>query len=228
MHVFLFCDKYAKIGHGDFMRLRNVSGAKEIIEASKYVILNPTEYKGKYKEIFGNSNPIKIEIGMGKGTFIYNNALRYPEVNFIGIEKFDSVIARAIQKIEDTDLPNLKLIRMDALNIDEVFDKEIDTIFLNFSDPWPKNRHEIRRLTSPIFLEKYDKVFCNGNKVIQKTDNRKLFEYSVMSFNNYGYKIEELSLDLYNDDIKDNIPTEYEKKFAGRGERIYRVKATRQ
>ena len=123
----------------------------------------------------------------------YYDALKYPEVNFIGIEKFDSVIARAIQRIEDTDLPNLKLIRMDALNIEEVFYKEIDTIFLNFSDPWPKNRHEIRRLTSPIFLEKYDKVFSNGNIVIQKTDNRKLFEYSLMSFNNYGYKIEEIS-----------------------------------
>ncbi len=228
MHVFLFCDKYDKIGHGDFMRLRNVSGAKEIIINSKYVVLNPSENKGKYNMIFGNDNPIKIEIGMGKGTFIYNNALRYPDINFIGIEKFDSVLARAIQKIGDIDLPNLKLIRMDALDIEDVFEKEIDTIFLNFSDPWPKNRHEIRRLTSTRFLEKYDKVFKNGNTIIQKTDNRKLFEYSIMSFNNYGYKMEELSLDLYNDDIKDNIPTEYEKKFASKGEKIYMVKVTRQ
>ena len=228
MHVFLFCDKYDKIGHGDFMRLRNVSGAKEIIINSKYVVLNPSENKGKYNMVFGNDNPIKIEIGMGKGTFIYNNALRYPDINFIGIEKFDSVLARAIQKIGDIDLPNLKLIRMDALNIEDVFEKEIDTIFLNFSDPWPKNRHEIRRLTSTRFLEKYDKVFKNGNTIIQKTDNRKLFEYSIMSFNNYGYKMEELSLDLYNDDIKDNIPTEYEKKFASKGEKIYMVKVTRQ
>lgn len=228
MHVFLFCDKYDKIGHGDFMRLRNVSGAKEIIINSKYVVLNPSENKGKYNMIFGNNNPIKIEIGMGKGTFIYNNALRYPDINFIGIEKFDSVLARAIQKIGDIDLPNLKLIRMDALDIEDVFEKEIDTIFLNFSDPWPKNRHEIRRLTSTRFLEKYDKVFKNGNTIIQKTDNRKLFEYSIMSFNNYGYKMEELSLDLYNDDIKDNIPTEYEKKFASKGEKIYMVKVTRQ
>lgn len=228
MHVFLFCDKYDKIGHGDFMRLRNVSGAKEIITNSNYAILNPSDYKGKYSMIFGNSNPIKIEIGMGKGTFIYNNALKYPDINFIGIEKFDSVLARAIQKIGDTDLPNLRLIRMDALEIEDVFDKEIDTIFLNFSDPWPKNRHEIRRLTSTRFLEKYDKVFKNGNTIIQKTDNRKLFEYSIMSFNNYGYKIEELSLDLYNDDIKNNIPTEYETKFASKGEKIYMVKVTRQ
>lgn len=228
MHVFLFCDKYDKIGHGDFMRLRNVSGAKEIITNSKYAILNPSDNKGKYSMIFGNSNPIKIEIGMGKGTFIYNNALKYPDINFIGIEKFDSVLARAIQKIGDTDLPNLRLIRMDALEIEDVFDKEIDTIFLNFSDPWPKNRHEIRRLTSTRFLEKYDKVFKNGNTIIQKTDNRKLFEYSIMSFNNYGYKIEELSLDLYNDDIKNNIPTEYETKFASKGEKIYMVKVTRQ
>ncbi len=228
MHVFLFCDKYDKIGHGDFMRLRNVSGAKEIITNSKYAILNPSDYKGKYSMIFGNSNPIKIEIGMGKGTFIYNNALKYPDINFIGIEKFDSVLARAIQRIGDRDLPNLRLIRIDALEIEDVFDKEIDTIFLNFSDPWPKNRHEIRRLTSTRFLEKYDKVFKNGNTIIQKTDNRKLFEYSIMSFNNYGYKIEELSLDLYNDDIKNNIPTEYEIKFASKGEKIYMVKVTRQ
>ena len=228
MHVFLFCDKYDKIGHGDFMRLRNVSGAKEIIINSKYVILNPSDYKGKYNMIFGNDNPIKIEIGMGKGTFIYNNALKYPDINFIGIEKFDSVLARAIQKIGDIDLPNLRLIRMDALDIEDVFEKEIDTIFLNFSDPWPKNRHEIRRLTSTRFLEKYDKVFKNGNTIIQKTDNRKLFEYSIMSFNNYGYRIEELSLDLYNDDIKNNIPTEYETKFASKGEKIYMVKVTRQ
>lgn len=205
------------------MRLRKVKDAKEIIEASEYLILNPKDYKGNFKSLFNNNNPIKIEIGMGKGDFIYNNALRYPDINFIGIEKFDSVIVRAVQKLGDNVLPNLKLIRMDALEIEEVFDKEIDTIYLNFSDPWPKNRHELRRLTSPVFLAKYDKVFKGDKRIIQKTDNRKLFEYSVMSVTNYGYKIEKLSLDLYNDEeyLKDNIPTEYETKFTSKGDRIY-------
>ena len=210
------------------MRLRNVRGAKEIIENSKYIILNPKEYKGNYKKIFNNNNPIRIEIGMGKGTFIYNNALKYPDINFIGIEKFDSVLARAIEKVDDTDLPNLKLIRMDASEIDEVFYKEIDIVYLNFSDPWPKKRHSIRRLTSSVFLEKYENIFTNDKVIIQKTDNRNLFEYSLKSFTDFGYKIEELSLDLYNDDTKDNIPTEYETKFASKGERIYRVKVIRQ
>lgn len=210
------------------MRLRNVRGAKEIIENSKYIILNPKEYKGNYKKIFNNNNPIRIEIGMGKGTFIYNNALKYPDINFIGIEKFDSVLARAIEKVEDTDLSNLKLIRMDASEIDEVFYKEIDIVYLNFSDPWPKKRHSIRRLTSSVFLEKYENIFTNDKIIIQKTDNRNLFEYSLKSFTDFGYKIEELSLDLYNDDTKDNIPTEYETKFASKGERIYRVKVIRQ
>ena len=210
------------------MRLRNVRGAKEIIENSKYIILNPKEYKGNYKKIFNNNNPIRIEIGMGKGTFIYNNALKYPDINFIGIEKFDSVLARAIEKVDDTDLPNLKLIRMDASEIDEVFYKEIDIVYLNFSDPWPKKRHSIRRLTSSVFLEKYENIFTNDKIIIQKTDNRNLFEYSLKSFTDFGYKIEELSLDLYNDDTKDNIPTEYETKFASKGERIYRVKVIRQ
>lgn len=210
------------------MRLRNVRGAKEIIENSKYIILNPKEYKGNYKKIFNNNNPIRIEIGMGKGTFIYNNALKYPDINFIGIEKFDSVLARAIEKVEDTDLSNLKLIRMDASEIDEVFYKEIDIVYLNFSDPWPKKRHSIRRLTSSVFLEKYENIFTNDKIIIQKTDNRNLFEYSLKSFTDFGYKIEELSLDLYNDDTKGNIPTEYETKFASKGERIYRVKVIRQ
>ena len=138
------------------MRLKNVKGAKNIIESSPYLILNPEQYKGNYKKIFNNDNPIYIEIGMGKGDFIINNALKYPDINFIGIEKFDSVIVRAIQKLDDKVIPNLKLIRFDAMEIEQIFDKEIDLLYLNFSDPWPKERHAKRRLTSPIFLEKYN------------------------------------------------------------------------
>ena len=204
------------------MRLRNVKGAKEQIESSKYILLDPKNYKGQFKGLFNNDNPIYIEIGMGKGQFIINNAIKYPNINFIGIEKYDSVIVRAIQKLEEEDIPNLKLIRIDALNIDEVFDKEISLIYLNFSDPWPKDKHEHRRLTSLKFLKKYDFIFKNGCKIIMKTDNRKLFEYSVKSFVNYGYNIEEISLDLHSDNI-DNITTEYEDRFSSRGQAIYMI-----
>lgn len=205
------------------MRLRNVKGAKEIIDNSSYIIKNPNDYRGNYQKIFENNNPIHIEIGMGKGDFIIENAKKYPNINFIGIEKFDSVIVRAVQKLENEEIPNLKLIKIDANEIDDVFDKEISVIYLNFSDPWPKARHAKRRLSSEIFLNKYDSVFIDKNRIIMKTDNRKLFEYSIKSFTDYGYKIEDISLNLYEDDIKNNIPTEYETRFHNRGCLIYKV-----
>ena len=204
------------------MRLRNVRGASETIENSLYVIKNYEEYKGKYNTVFANNNPIHIEIGMGKGNFIINMAKKYPNINFIGIEKFDSVLVRAIEKV-DEDIPNLRFIRMDATDIEKVFYKEIDTIYLNFSDPWPKNRHEHRRLTSEKFLKRYDNLFSKEKNIIMKTDNRKLFEFSIISFTDYNYKIEEISLDMYNDDIKDNVQTEYEKKFSEKGFPIYKI-----
>ena len=141
------------------MRLKNIKGAKEKISKSPYIIQTPETYKGKYKTLFKNKKPIHLEIGMGKGDFIIGMAQKYPDINFIGIEKFDSVILRATQKLENIELPNLKLIRFDATEIENIFDREIDTIYLNFSDPWPKNRHEDRRLTSKKFLQKYDKIF---------------------------------------------------------------------
>jgi len=205
------------------MRLKNVKGAKEKNESSKYTLLDYKNYKNDFKQIFNNDNPIMIEIGMGKGNFIIENAIQNPNINYIGIEKYDSVFVRAIEKLEEKELNNLRLIRMDALEIDEVFSKEIDTIYLNFSDPWPKNRHEHRRLTSEVFLKKYDSIFKNTKHIIMKTDNRKLFEYSIMSLTNYGYKIEKISLDLYNDDISKNIPTEYEIKFHNKGFPIYMI-----
>ncbi len=205
------------------MRLRNVKGAKEIIDNSPYIIKNPIDYKGDYQKIFENNNPIHIEIGMGKGDFIIENAKKYPNINFIGIEKFDSVIVRAVQKLENEEIPNLKLIKIDANEIDDVFDKEISVIYLNFSDPWPKARHAKRRLSSEIFLDKYDSVFIDKKRIIMKTDNRKLFEYSIKSFTDYGYKIEDISLNLYEDDIKNNVPTEYETRFHNRGCLIYKV-----
>ena len=205
------------------MRLRNVKGAKEIIDNSSYIIKNPIDYKGDYQKIFENNNPIHIEIGMGKGDFIIENAKKYPNINFIGIEKFDSVIVRAVQKLENEQIPNLKLIKIDANEIDDVFDKEISVIYLNFSDPWPKARHAKRRLSSEIFLNKYDSVFIDKKRIIMKTDNRKLFEYSIKSFTDYGYKIEDISLNLDEDDIKNNVPTEYETRFHNRGCLIYKV-----
>ncbi len=204
------------------MRLRNVKGASDIIDASTYIIKNYKDYKGKYNTLFNNNNKLHIEIGMGKGNFIIEMAKRNPNINFIGIEKFDSVIVRALEKL-DEEVSNLKLIRMDATEIEEVFYKEIDTIYLNFSDPWPKNRHEDRRLSSYKFLKRYDNLFKNSKNIIMKTDNRKLFEYSIISFTNYGYKIEEISLDLYNDEVGDNVQTEYEKKFHNLGLPIYKI-----
>lgn len=204
------------------MRLRNVKGASDKIENSSYIVKDYKDYKGKYKKLFNNNNPIHIEIGMGKGDFIINMAKTYPNINFIGIEKFDSVIVRALEKI-DNEIPNLKLIRMDAIEIEDVFYKEIDVIYLNFSDPWPKNRHEDRRLTSKKFLSRYDNLFSNDKVIIMKTDNRNLFEYSLISFVDYGYKIDYISLDLANSNDLNNIETEYEKKFKKLGMTIYKT-----
>ena len=211
------------------MRLKNVKGANEIIEKGTYFISNPTNYKGNWASVFENNNPINIEIGMGKGDFIIENAIKYPNINFIGIEKFDSVIVRAIQKSNELELKNLKLIRMDALNIDEVFTKEINTIYLNFSDPWPKARHEKRRLTSKIFLEKYSKIFKSKEHIIMKTDNIDLFNYSKESLESYGYHINFYTNDLYKNPkyLQDNIPTEYEKKFVKLGIKINKLDATK-
>ncbi len=206
------------------MRQRNVKNKKEIINNSKHIILNPSEYLGSWNKLFNNTNLIYIEIGMGKGDFILENAITYPNINFIGIEKFDSIMALAIKKIDKYELDNLKLIRMDALNINDVFNKEIDKLYLNFSDPWPKERHSKRRLTSEIFLEKYDNIFKNNKIIEMKTDNRNLFEYSLISFNNHGYKINDISLDLHNSKIENNIMTEYEKKFSQENHCIYYVK----
>ena len=209
-----------------FMRQRNVKNKKEIINNCEYVILNPSEYKGLWNNLFNNTNPIYIEIGMGKGDFILENALRYPNINFIGIEKFDSILALAIKKIP-SDIPNLKLIRMDALSINDVFDKEIDKIYLNFSDPWPKKRHANRRLTSSVFLKKYDDIFKNNKEIEMKTDNRNLFEYSIISFNENDYKIKEISLDLHHSDCENNIMTEYERKFSSQNNVIYYIKVVK-
>lgn len=206
------------------MRLRNVKDAKDIVSNSKYVINNPQEYKGSFSKLFNNSNPISLEIGMGKGDFIINMAIKNPDINFIGLEKYQSIIVRATQKLENLNLNNLKLICMDAKELNEVFAREIDTIYLNFSDPWPKKRHAKRRLTSDTFLPIYDSIFKKDKRIVQKTDNVGLFEYSIVSLSNYGYVIKDISLDLHNTS-KENVMTEYEKKFSSQGIKINYLEA---
>ena len=206
------------------MRLKNVKGANEIIEKGVYYVGNPYQYKGSWNKYFGNNNPIYIEIGMGKGDFIIENAKRYKDINFIGIEKYDSVIVRAIQKSNELELDNLKIVRMDANNIDKVFKNEIDTIYLNFSDPWPKDRHAKRRLTSNIFLDIYSKIFKDRNRIVMKTDNINLFNYSLDTLTEYGYEIiyKTNNLDCLNEN---NIMTEYEKRFFNLGVKINKFEA---
>ena len=204
------------------MRLRNVKNKEEILNNSSYFISNGEEYIGKWRELFGNDNPIYIEIGMGKGKFIIENAVKYPDINFIGIEKYDSVIAKSLPKIP-AGLNNLVILRLDALNIDKVFSHEVSRIYLNFSDPWPKVRHSLRRLSSKVFLAKYDNIFKNKMQICMRTDNRDLFVYSLLSFSEYGYTLKKLSLDLHSEEIDNLITTEYEDKFSDKGMPIYAV-----
>ena len=206
------------------MRLRNNKNAKSILEESKYVIKNPEENKGKWNKVFGNNNPIRVEIGCGKGNFIIQNALTYPDINFIGIEMYDTVLMYAVNKIEQ-DIPNLRFIRIDARLVEDIFNKEIDLVFLNFSDPWPKNRNAKRRLTHERFLSRYDNIFKGEKTIFLKTDNVGLFEFSIESLSCYGYKLKNISLDLANSGIEDNIMTEYEKKFTNMGIKINRLEA---
>ena len=210
------------------MRLRNIKNKEEILNNSKYIILNPKEYKGKWNNVFKNNNPIYIEIGMGKGKFILENALKYPNINFIGIEKYDSVIARAIKKIDEREINNLKLIRIDANELNDVFDKEIDLIYLTFSDPWPKDRHAKRRLTSTRFLERYDNILTPEGRVMFKTDNKDLFDFSLEQVEEAGWILENHTYDLHHSEYNEgNVMTEYEEKFSAKGNPICRLVAYR-
>lgn len=204
------------------MRLKNIKGASEKILKGKYFIKEPNLYRGKWNTLFNNNNPIYIEIGMGKGNFIIKNAIENPNINYIGIEMYDSVILRAVEKSNELELNNLYLIRMDARLINDIFDREIDLIYLNFSDPWPKDRHAKRRLTSPNFLRLYDDIFRDKCHIIMKTDNVLLFDYSLDSLTNYGYEIKYMTrnLDCLNED---NIMTEYESKFYNKGVKINKL-----
>lgn len=208
------------------MRLRNVPGSRDIIAESRFTIKNETEYKGKWSTVFGNDNPVHIEIGMGKGQFIMTLAEENPDINYIGIEKYSSVLVRAIEKQEEKDLPNLFFIRMDAENIADVFAAgEVGRIYLNFSDPWPKDRHAKRRLTSLQFLERYEKILDREGHVIFKTDNRDLFDFSLEQVKEASHwTLLNYTYDLHHSEyVEGNIMTEYETRFVEKGNAICRM-----
>lgn len=204
------------------MRRRNVKNAPaRIASHPELVIFHPEDYKGKWQELFGNDHPIYLEIGMGKGKFLLEHALTHPEINYLGIEKFESVIVQAVEKIAPHNLQNIKLLNVDAEKLEEYFDeKELSKIFLNFSDPWPKNRHVKRRLTYTSFLEKYNHIL--DGTIEMKTDNRELFEFSLISFNENKWNFLKLSLDLHGSNTEEKIiTTEYEDRFTEKGNVIY-------
>ena len=209
------------------MRLKNIPGAREAIVESEYVVPEDIlkECPGTWKERFGNDNPIRVEIGMGKGQFIHELARQNPDINYIGIEKYSSVLLRAVQKMEADPKPNLLFLRMDAEMIDSVFfSGEVDRIYLNFSDPWPKDRHAKRRLPSRQFLARYDKILKNDGQIEFKTDNKDLFDFAVEELPETIWKAEYISYDLHSDPVlsEGNVMTEYEERFSSQGNPIYK------
>ena len=214
------------------MRLRNIKGSREVIGASNYVVHEEETKAGTWHEIFGNDHPIFIEVGMGKGQFLMELARRHPENNYVGIEKYSSVLLRALEKMEqeETPLTNLVFIRMDAENIEKVFSEgEVDGFYLNFSDPWPKDRHAKRRLTSTAFFKRYDHILKKDGKVEFKTDNRPLFEFSLESVKEAGWNLVAYTFDLHHHEEMNqgNIMTEYEEKFSSMGNPICKLIADR-
>lgn len=205
------------------MRLKNVKGAREAVAVSEYVIQDPVAYKGRWKELFGNDRPIRIEIGMGKGRFIMDMAELHPEINYIGIEKFSSVLIRGIQKLEERQLPNVYFVRMDAEAITDVFEPgEVDRIYLNFSDPWPKDRHAKRRLPSKEFLARYDQILKKDGVIEFKTDNQDLFAFALEQLEIAGWRLVAVTHDLHHDEEmnRGNVMTEYEERFSSQGNPI--------
>ncbi|NCB91755.1 MAG: tRNA (guanosine(46)-N7)-methyltransferase TrmB [Clostridia bacterium] len=210
------------------MRLRNIPGSKETIAESGYVVQEPEVQKGRWKELFGNDHPIQIEVGMGKGRFIMDMARLYPERNFVGIEMYDSVLLRAVQKREqlEEELSNLYFIRMDARKLPDVFaEGEVDRIYLNFSDPWPKDRHAKRRLTSREFLKRYEQILDPKGQLEFKTDNRVLFDFSLEEVKEAGWVLVEHTFDLHHEEamMVGNVMTEYEEKFSSMGNPIHKL-----
>jgi len=209
------------------MRLRKIGYAQDLIQKhSNLVFTEPEIYKGIWHQVFNNENPIHIEIGCGKGQFIIDLAKKYPNINFIGIEKYDSVVIRGLEKLLVTNLTNVRFIQHDAIHLENFFiPNEVTMIYLNFSDPWPKRRQAKRRLTHPIFIAKYKTILKDNQSIHFKTDNFGLFEYSMMMFNDDNHiLIKAISLDYHTE--KDNIPTEFERKFVSEGKSIFYIHAS--
>jgi tRNA (guanine-N7-)-methyltransferase len=206
------------------LRFRNKPWAKDKIEQyPQYIVPNPEQCRGKWKEAFERVQPLHIEVGTGKGRFITEMAKANPDINYIGIELFQSVIVAALDRLIEAELPNLKLLNVNASDLGKYFTKnDVDRVYLNFSDPWPKTRHEKRRLTYKDFLKHYEDIMVDGGEIHFKTDNQGLFEYSLKSFSQYGLLLTFISLDLHKSDFEGNIMTEYEQKFSEKGNRIYR------
>ena len=207
------------------MRLRNITGADVYIENSEFVVQDFKGQKGNWKEVFGNGNPIHIEVGMGKGRFLMDMAALNPEINFVGIEMYSCVLLRAVQKMEENPLDNLRFIRMDAREIEEVFEEgEVSKIYLNFSDPWPKDRHAKRRLPSRQFLARFNMILKKDGTLEFKTDNRDLFDFAVEEVEPAGWKMDAVTYDLHHDEKMNqgNVMTEYEEKFSSKGNPIYK------
>lgn len=207
------------------MRLKNITGSREVVAGSPYVVPEEAQMScpGTWRRLFGNGAPIFIEVGMGKGKFIHTMAKEHPGINYVGIEKYSSVLLRAIQKMEQDELPNLKFLRMDAEKLDKVFGPgEVDGIYLNFSDPWPKDRHAKRRLPSREFLARYARILKRGGRLEFKTDNRALFDFAVEEIGPAGWKAEVITYDLHGDPelMRGNVMTEYEEKFSALGNPI--------
>ena len=207
------------------MRLRNITGSRETIANSRWCVDEPEKLAGHWRERFGNEAPLYIEIGMGKGRFLMDNAGEFPDINFIGIEKYSSVLLRAVQKLEEEPRDNMLLIRFDAEYITDIFaEGEVDRVYLNFSDPWPKDRHAKRRLPSREFLGRYDAILKPGGRVEFKTDNRELFDFAVKETKAAGWRIDAITYDLHNDSSMNegNIMTEYEERFSSIGNPIFK------
>ena len=207
------------------MEYKKFKDADKIINRSEFMISNPEENKNKWNQVFGNNNPIHLELGMGRGDFIINMAKTYPKINFIGLEISEDQLVKAVQKLNNQQLPNLKLICADARAIDTFFGREINTIYLTFSEPWPKAHDEKKRFTHESYLRLYDKIFKKDKHIIMKTDNKGLFQYSLQSLSQYWYVFDRVSLDLHNDEnpIKNNIMTDWEKKCVQDRKPIYYV-----
>ena len=211
------------------MRLRHIKGAEEQIAESPYVIQEPELHKGSWNQVFGNDNPIQIEVGMGKGRFIMELAKQNPDINYIGIERYSSVLLRGLQKRAQLELNNIYFMCIDAKNMADYFAPgEVDKIYLNFSDPWPKDRHAKRRLTSTRFLERYDNILTPEGRVMFKTDNEDLFDFSLEQVEEAGWILENHTYDLHHSEYNEgNVMTEYEEKFSAKGNPICRLVAYR-